>query len=626
MNRELFTSYSSDNFWADSNIKNFISTSVSQNNSRVQNSLENLLSPIDEMPDFHDPYSEVNLFLSERIKTEIKHCQTEKKWTLKFQEDLIHRITPEFRKKFPHYRLGVMAIKKTWEKVIYYTQQIEGHTDALSKDGSLNIAFFIKENLKQYAHLRQKRSPASYHYAHQLASKISEFSATIDGKKPEWDFLTRTIWSMQKHLLIGTTLQSTSPYDEPNKTDHLIQKILLEITAKEGMIAQKDLEHKIIQSLDSLHELGEFSTLDKIACSSSALLAEKLYPYSPFHTQYSYEEKSALLSFIERHSSLYKLTNASLKIPELVRRIVALYTLSIGLPRNLSEEEINAAVDGCYPLVRNERPPFSQAVYAFISAELQLMKNDQFCKSVDFVKKTVFQSYLETISLPKFEGSEINTLQIIIWKTLSNSEGFLEKLPYKIGQKIDEEIGYILVDNPCLGFEAVIRSVVRFFQIAKEISEKNLSKDLREKAYLASMQGDMIASSAIIDEEIPLIELMKEMQKPGPVENPTLFVASVIQAYLRKYPDLAIYASQVSSKTWIYFKCLWYTRIEAKEPTVFDRFIAWHSSLLRSQGVASGKQLTCKLQEICNRSLPLIPLDTDYLSELLGLSKEEKYA
>ena len=80
----------------------------------------------------------------------MKHCQTEKKWTLKFQENLIHKITPEFRKKFPHYRLGVMALKKTWEKVIYYTQQIEGHTEALSKDGSLNIAFFIKENLKSF--------------------------------------------------------------------------------------------------------------------------------------------------------------------------------------------------------------------------------------------------------------------------------------------------------------------------------------------------------------------------------------------------------------------------------------------------------------------------------------------
>ena len=64
MNHKLFTSYSSDNFWSDSNIRNFVSSSVSQNNSRETNSLEDLLSPIDEMPDFHDPYSEVNLFLS----------------------------------------------------------------------------------------------------------------------------------------------------------------------------------------------------------------------------------------------------------------------------------------------------------------------------------------------------------------------------------------------------------------------------------------------------------------------------------------------------------------------------------------------------------------------------------
>ena len=626
MNQKLFNSYFSDNFRSDSDIKNFVSTSISQNKFNGNNSLEELLSPIDEIPDFHDPYSEVNLFLSERIKTEIQHCQTEKKWTLKFQEDLIHKITPEFRKKFPHYRLGVMALKKTWEKVIYYTQQIEGHKEAISKDGSLNIAFFIKENLKQYAELRQKRSQASYHYAHQLASKISEFSATIDGKKPEWDFLSRTIWSIQKHLLIGSTEHNTSPYDEPNKADHLIQKILLEITAKEPLISQTDLEQKIIHSLESVHELGEFSSLDTITCNSSALLAEKLYLNSPFHSKYSYEEKSALINFIKRHSALVKKTNASLKIPELVRRIVSLYTLSIGLPKNLTEEELHAAVDGCYPQVKNERPPLTQAVYAFISAELQLMKSDQFCKSVDFVKKAVFQSYQETICLPKIESDEPNTLPIIIWKTLSESEGFLEKLPYKIGQKIDEEIGYILVDSPHLNFEAIIRSVVRFFQTAKEISTKQLAKDLKEKAYLASLQGDMIASSAIIDEELPLVELIKKKIDNQKIADPILFVTSCIQEYLRIYPDLKIYAAQVSTKAWIYFKSLWYARLRCKETSIFDRFIVWHSSMLRSQGFVSEKELCYKLQEICNRSLPLLPCNPEYLNELLGLSKKEKYA
>lgn len=626
MNQELYTSNFPDNYWSDSNLKNFISTSVSYKKQNEKNTIDEILSSIDEMPDFHDPYSDVSLFLSERIKEEIKHCQTEKKWTLKFQEELIKKITPEFQKKFPHYRLGVMALKKTWGKVLYYSQQIQGHTQATLEDGSLNIQFFIKENLKQYSHLRQKHSPLAYHYAHQLASKISEFSATIDGIKPEWDTLTRTIWSMQRHLLIGSkSVLLKSPYDESDKADTLITKTVLEITAKDPMIGQKELQQKILESLTSLHELSEFSSLDKINCSISSLLAEKLYPCSQLHLQFSLEQKIAINSFIKRHSSLYKMTTTSPQLSELVRRIIALYTLANQLPKDLSEEDFSLAVEGCYPQIKNDRPAFSQALYAFISAELLLMRSDLYCKSVDFVKKAVFQSYKETMHLPILDAKESNVLSIAIWKMLSESEGFLERLPYKIGQRIDEEIGQILVDRPDLSFDGIVRETVKFFQIAKEISEKQKSKDLEHKAYLASLQNEMISSVAEIDYEIPLVKLMKSKFTSENMQDPSAFVNFICQEYLQQYPALTIYAAQVSSKAWVYFKVLWYSHDTSSEVSAFDRFLSWHKALITSRTCIRQSELIVKLAEICQKCIPLSPFDQTYFDELF-LSKEEKYA
>lgn len=626
MNHELYKSYSSDNFRSDSKLKNFISTSVAHSHSKAQDTLDELLSSIDEMPDFHDPYSDVSLFLSERIKEEIKHCQTEKKWSLKFQEQLIQKISPDFRKKFPHYRLGVMALKKTWEKVIYYTQQLEGHTEALSSDGSLNTEFFIRENLKQYTHLHQSPSPVAYHYAHQLAGKISEFAATIDGKKPEWDFLTRMIWSMQKHLLAGSIENLQSPYDERDKADVLIQKTLLEFTSKEPLIEQKELEEKIMESLRSLHELAEFSTLDKIGCYVSSLLAEKLYPHSEYHLKCSHEQKNAITHFIERHSALYKTTNTAPVLSDLVRRIIALYTLATQLPKDLTEEKIFAAVDGCYPIVKNDRPAFHQSVYAFISAELLLMRNDLYCKSVDFVKKAVYQSYQETKHLPGLEGNAINLLPIVLWKMLSETEGFLEKLPYKIGQRMDEEIGHILVDRPSLSFDAIVKETVRFFQMAKEVSAKKKEKDLQQKAYLASLQGDMVAILEDIDSELPLIKLIKEKINQEIDFDPAQITALVFQEYLQKHPNLSIYAAQLSSKIGTYVKCLWYKSPSPPYESTFARFLAWHERQARSKHMLTRQELLEKLPEICIKSLPLLPFDRSYFDSLFPSPEEKEYA
>jgi hypothetical protein len=222
------------------------------------------LFPIDESPDFHDPYSDLNLFLSQKIKQEMGIHGSAKKWSTKIQEDLVKRITPDFQAQFPHYRLGVSALKKTWEKISAYIQHIQHQQGAISQDGKLNVHFFIKENLKASSRLRSPFNLPAYTYAHQLAMKISECVATVDGIRPKLDHLIKLIWSVQRHLLAGMNPeQGKCPYDEYDQIDKLIVKMILEITSKNPKIKQPELEHEVKAAIRTLQQMPSLAELSK---------------------------------------------------------------------------------------------------------------------------------------------------------------------------------------------------------------------------------------------------------------------------------------------------------------------------------------------------------------------------
>ena len=198
---------------------------------------------VDDTPEFHDPYSELSLFLSQKIKQEMANQSLGKKWSLKIQETLLEKIAPEFQKKFPQYRLGVAALRKTWEKIAYYAQQLETQKEAIGQNGQLNISYLIRENLRQYPQLATISGFHPYQYAHQLALRISECVAVVDGIKPSMDHLSRTIWAMQRHLLNWATLQEAkSPYDEYDRLDKLIVSTILDLTAWDPYSSCSQLE------------------------------------------------------------------------------------------------------------------------------------------------------------------------------------------------------------------------------------------------------------------------------------------------------------------------------------------------------------------------------------------------
>ena len=67
--------------------------------------------PVDEMEEFQDPFSDLNLFLCKKINEVMHKKGGIKNWNYQIEKDVLQRILPEFKRKFPYYRLGIAALK-----------------------------------------------------------------------------------------------------------------------------------------------------------------------------------------------------------------------------------------------------------------------------------------------------------------------------------------------------------------------------------------------------------------------------------------------------------------------------------------------------------------------------------
>lgn len=548
---------------------------------------EELLSPVDESPDFHDPYSELSLFLSQKIQAEFQQSGFVKKWSVYLQEKLIAKIGPEFQKKFPSYRLGVSALKKTWEKIAYYSEQIQSKKEALTETGKLNIAYLIQENLRHYFQLKAASGISPYYFAHQLAAKISDCLATMEGVRPTLDHLARTIWSVERHMLTAETLMRLkSPYDELDKWDKLIIKTQLEISGKNPHLSQKELESAIKESIQALEELPSFTSLDKIGAAISALLSERLYPNSDFHHLYLSSQKEAILSFIRRHLRLYQKTLVSISLADLVRRVLAIYALASQLPKEPSEES-------------------SQAVKAFLAAQNHLTEGNE---------EEIQRSFEEASLLPTLST---DLAELLIWKVLNEELKLLDTLPYRAGVRFEEEIAHVLIDHPQMPFQNIVNTVLQFFKKAKELSSAKNWADIEKKISIWTHQGDLLCRWLKLENNTPILQLILEQKKNS---HKPIQLAEVTQAYLRKYPSLAPFSIQVAARISIYYKYAWYALLSTSQETSIDRFIAWHTQPIIH--LEEDRILTL-LEDLFRKILPLIPFDREKVASIATQQKKK---
>jgi hypothetical protein len=593
-------------------------------NAKKSLSSEAHLYPIDETEDFHDPFSDLSLFLSKKIKSEVEKHGSSRQWSHKIQTDLLSRILPEFKVKFPKYRLGISAIRKVWEKVSYYYGKVHTHKEAIHTNGQLNIEFMIKENLKGFP---IKSSSPHYNTAHQLAVKICECIATLDAARPRLDHITKIIWSAQKHLLTDLpTQKAKQPYEDYDTLDKFIVKTLLESTAKQPLISQKELQEEIKKKLFIFKTSKDLASSEILYQNLATLLAYKLYPTLSIHHLLSEKEKRKIQAFVEEQIEFGKLNKtlspAAARV-ETSQRILALYPLAKSLPKGISQEEIRRAIYYVYCKVNHEQAPacpnIHPSILAFIQVELHFLKRKEEFSNYSTIEKFVMTTLTMAQHLPSWREDYNDELEVFIWYLYAKKENFLGEDK----EFLNEELSSFIMDFPKFSFKNTLYKLIEYFKKIKgSLHRENKAEEalhweeVEHKVYEWSIQNDMLCRWIHFDSTTPLLQLISTLWKEkGCLEttvNHVHFMQEVFKVFSQKHPRLD--EEMLRIRISILYKYFWYHDLSDSDTSTLERFMKWHFQDI--SGVYQDKSLEDRMIILENRVsklLPLTPFSKKYL-------------
>lgn len=583
------------------------------------------LFPIDESEEFLDPFSDLSLFLAKRVKREILKEKNPKKWSHKIQNLLLREILPDFSKKFPRYRLGNTALKKTWEKVGYYLKTIQQEQGALLANGKLNVDFIIKRNLGQLVASGTNHTFHPYNSAHSLAVKISECIATHDGIRPAIDELTKTIWAVQKHLILKKPQDATPSSEKYDQLDKLIVRFQLEAIAKDPLLSKNQLSLTIEKKIENLKQLQRIRNIEDLTASLSAILANELYPTLRLHKSLSKESLDAILSFVEKQvakcQSIAPTFGQKERI-QLTSRIIFLYRLAKHIPANQIESSLDAAIKYVYSLSTDtfapKGPVLRQEVYTFIDAEISLHKELKTPNPLQAILDTLVEVFHQIKSLPIIPDDKQPELEVIIWKVMHDQCDLVGKVPNYLQETITEELANIHVDHAKNHFQDIIQTTLHYLRKVREIDTENLTS----KLHFWSLQNDMIAASLHFDTQDVLLKLIKRTWKAENLDEYTVnhqdLIEKVLSTHLKSNPSLKGWKTALKSRITILYKYFWYTELSSENETSYDRFLKWHYNTLHNSKQRQFSEIQLNNLETLSESLtPLTPFNKEYARNLL---------
>ncbi|MBM3191812.1 MAG: hypothetical protein FJZ63_04085 [Chlamydiae bacterium] len=580
------------------------------------------LYPIDETEEFHDPFSDLSLFLSKKIKQEVEKHGSSKQWSNKIQNDLLARILPEFKIKFPKYRLGVASIKKVWEKVSYYYGKVHTHQEALDDQGKLNIQFMIQENLRGYS---PKNSPhlSPYHVAQQLAVKLCECVATLEGTKLRLDHLTRSIWAVQKHLIPSLPAQSCkNAADDFDALDKLIVKMLLETIATAPLTPQKILQQTVKEKLYTLSTFLQKTSIEELYQYLATFLSTHLYPNLSLHKNLSHEEKLILQEFIDGQLHLTKTKNkqeeVSLRI-ETVQRILILYLLSTSLPKDFSLKALQEAITSVY-YQKKSSSQMPQSVKTFIQAELHFLKRKEKDVSYKAIESAITSTFLTVQKLPRWKEDYLEELEILSWKSLQKTIPSLQK---KETSFLQEELAHSLLDYPHYSFKDTLYHTLNAFKTHKTLLSKNtleeqtlLWEELDHKIYTWSIQNTMLCRWMHFNHNTPLFTtLIPYWESSTPQDN----LNKSLEYFLFKNPSPSLSTDHLRQRIAILYYHFWYHHVGEPQDTSLESFLRWHIQDICSHHPKKSKdEHLCILENRCHTLLPATPISRKHLEVLMS--------
>lgn len=578
--------------------------------------------PVDETEEFNDPYSDLSLFLSKKIRRELEEHGSLKNWSGKIQSDLLQKILPEFKKAFPKYRLGASALKKMWEKVSYYYGKVNSQKGAVSKNGKLDVYYMIRENLRQIKNQSLPAHLPPYNAAHRLAVKLSECIATLDGVRPNLDLLTRTIWAAQKHLLTNISpMNAKSPYEEYGKIDKIIVKCMLELCSHDEPHNPEQLTGKILETIKEYDRVRTLMDKGTLLSVLSSLYAKQLKQVSKVERYHDKAQKEQIDCFITRQFAIlaqYKDFSLDTKRLELVSRILALYPLANALPRRISDEELESAIRYIYSLnvgaAPSEAPEFDQSLLVFLNTEMHLYPNKLEGSCPEEILDEIKQSYHLAIKLPPVPHQNLKDLEIYIWNFLNDKLEILKKIPIDIQEILHAELGNILIDKPKQTFRGVVNETATFLRKMVELiaTDDGQWEEVSHKAYIWALQQDLICRYIHFDPNTPLLKLLltewqKQHQKE-PSVNHKECIDRIVSRYIEQQRSLYEFRSVLTVRVTILYKYMWYNLLSQTTESTYTRFIQYQKAKLKSiHPSIKPAELLKKVQEISENVLPLFP-------------------
>lgn len=627
----------SEEFPQRSHRKEEHSKSASIRNSHLR--ANTFLYPIDESEDFYDPFSDLSLFLANKIKKEIVNENNPKQWSKKIQDVLLKQILPEFTNKFPRYRLGVTALKKSWEKVRYYLDSVDEKKGALQSDGSLNIAFLIQENLKQIPFKKNIDNIHPYTLAHQIAIKISECVATLDGVRVGLEEMTKIVWSIQKHLIATKEDRSTCPLEKYDAIDKLIVRFQLEEIAKEPGISQKDLCQNIQKKLTRLSQFCRIKNIHDLSPGLFALLAENMYPYLTIHSRLNKQKLERITGFIRKQCREYLKRETPEKEADrmhFVRRILFLYRLSAKMPKETAERQLEAAISYVLSLssdrIQTEIPVLRPEVYAFIQYEIGLIKKHRDQQPLQTVLQTLVDTFEEAKKNPILDDQEYADLEIIVWKVLHEESNLLAKIPYYLREILEEELVNVHIENPKSSFQTIVHRTLESLKNIRDLPLNNIQsvnpfapaeiadKAIYQKIYNWSLQNDLIVGWIHFDPNTYICKTIRKLWKEQRLDESHIshseFIDKVVHKIIHDHPTFKNYKKPLHDRATILYKHFWYNDLRGEDETTFDRLVKWHYvSLINEEQMQFSEMIVERIREFCSESLPFTPFNREYVRD-----------